>query len=545
MISRQQWPPQWQIVTLGELSKLVQYGCNVEADENGTGPVFIRISDIDDSGNLIQGIRKRVKHYDESLIKYILRPGDIVIARSGSIGRPYLYRETDGPAVFASYLIRFELDTDWVSPEYLMFYLRSQFFLQYLERIGHSVAQPNVNSKELSACKIPLPPRAEQERIVAILKKVDEIRQQRRDSLQAYMELKRLLFKETFSLSRPTKTIKLGDITEFATSGSRDWSRFYSSSETDPVFIRVQNIKNGRLDFSDIAHVTPHVSSETERARLQPKDIVVSITGTIGLAAVVPDDIGEGYVSQHVALVRTDGSIPRKFLVEYINRTDGGQQQIMKSNYGQTKPGLNLNQIRDLRIPVYGDEAVTYFLNALEKAETLGNAAKEHYMSLGRLYNEILTTAFDGDLTASWREAHLQELQVAAHRRDEALGIKRNVVTIKEFAPEHRPWMMQTERMWLKDQMSELQYEVWSAMRKWKGTVIPSERLDEFMKTWPTEHLENAKEQVLRALNQLAGLGLIAKIAVPNEDGEYLTGFRGFREEEFSRSTDLEVLGET
>jgi hypothetical protein len=43
----------------------------------------------------------------------------------------------------------------------------------------------------------------------------------------------------------------------------------------------------------------------------------------------------------------------------------------------------------------------------------------------------------------------------------------------------------------------------------------------------------------------LAGLGLIAKITIPNEDGEYVTGYRGFREEEFSGMADLEALEET
>ena len=50
-------------------------------------------------------------------------------------------------------------------------------------------------------------------------------------------------------------------------------------------------------------------------------------------------------------------------------------------------------------------------------------------------------------------------------------------------------------------------------------------------------------DQVLRALDQLAGLGLVACVSLPNETGEYVSGYRTLREDELSRDDDLERLG--
>lgn len=56
------------------------------------------------------------------------------------------------------------------------------------------------------------------------------------------------------------------------------------------------------------------------------------------------------------------------------------------------------------------------------------------------------------------------------------------------------------------------------------------------------EHLENEHDTIVRGLNQLAGMGLIAKIAVPNPEGEYVTGYRGLRQGELSKNDDIQIL---
>jgi len=118
--------------------------------------------------------------------------------------------------------------------------------------------------------------------------------------------------------------------------------------------------------------------------------------------------------------------------------------------------------------------------------------------------------------------------------------------SIKEYAPKARSWQYQHERRCLKNQLSELHGDILTSMQEWKGTFIPSQDMDEFREQFPIGDLENPDDQILRALNQLAGIGLIAKINIPSINGDYVTAFRGFFEEEFSKESDIEALkGET
>jgi type I restriction enzyme S subunit len=87
------------------------------------------------------------------------------------------------------------------------------------------------------------------------------------------------------------------------TSGSRGWAKYYSDS--GPLFIRAQDINTDRLRFDGIAHVKPPQNSEGSRTRVQVADLLVTVTGAnVTKTALVDLDLGEAYVSQHVALVR-------------------------------------------------------------------------------------------------------------------------------------------------------------------------------------------------------------------------------------------------
>jgi hypothetical protein len=56
--------------------------------------------------------------------------------------------------------------------------------------------------------------------------------------------------------------------------------------------------------------------------------------------------------------------------------------------------------------------------------------------------------------------------------------------------------------------------------------------------------LDNTNAYILRALDQLAGLGLVVKVSVPNQQGEYVTDYRSLREDELSHIADGQSLAE-
>lgn len=97
---------------------------------------------------------------------------------------------------------------------------------------------------------------------------------------------------------------RLGKVALLITSGSRDWARYYA--DEGAIFLRMGNLSrnNYHLRLKSIQHVKPPKNSEGNRTRLEPMDILVSITGEVGNLGLVPDGLGEAYINQHTALVR-------------------------------------------------------------------------------------------------------------------------------------------------------------------------------------------------------------------------------------------------
>lgn len=92
---------------------------------------------------------------------------------------------------------------------------------------------------------------------------------------------------------------------------------------------------------------------ESERTKAQRGDVLLTITGSrIGRVAPVPSDVGAAYVSQHVAILRPTDELLPDYLSVFLSLRRGGQFQIARCQYGQTKPGLNLEQIRNFQVAI-------------------------------------------------------------------------------------------------------------------------------------------------------------------------------------------------
>lgn len=155
---------------------------------------------------------------------------------------------------------------------------------------------------------------------------------------------------EETSLPKSWALASYRNLTSLVTSGSRGWKEFYSGSGS--IFVRTQNIKTDRLVLDDIAYVSLPDSVEGLRAQIKKNDILITITGAnVTKAARVEDDISEAYVSQHIALTRPRWPDMSPWLHLCFIAPGAARGKLEALAYGD-KPGLNLNNIRDLVFPI-------------------------------------------------------------------------------------------------------------------------------------------------------------------------------------------------
>jgi len=169
--SREWWfgpiPREWVALPLKHLCKRVSlYGANIPADAyEQTGVRFLRTSDIHDDGALEN---EGVYVSPELVSEHLLEDGDLLISRSGTVGRAFVYRSEHGPCSYAGYLVRYVL-RDAESPRWLFYVTKSQGFQQWLSASAIEATIGNVNGEKYANLTLPVPPTSQRKSIADYL----------------------------------------------------------------------------------------------------------------------------------------------------------------------------------------------------------------------------------------------------------------------------------------------------------------------------------------------------------------------------------------
>ena len=143
------------------------YGANVKSVDIQSDVRYIRITDINEDGTLNEDFVSAEKVEE----KYLLKENDFLIARSGNtVGKTFLYKNKNGKAIFAGYLVKYELNLDKVIPDYIFYYTKSRLFKNWIKSNQRIAGQPNINGQEYLYSPIVLPPISVQSEIVKKVK---------------------------------------------------------------------------------------------------------------------------------------------------------------------------------------------------------------------------------------------------------------------------------------------------------------------------------------------------------------------------------------
>jgi len=155
--------PAWPLVKLGEVATL-EYGHNESGKDKGDTR-FVRITDISDDGDLLNDDPKFITLSKESQ-PYLLKKGDVVVARTGATYGKTLYFESDIRSVFAGYLIRFHFEKSKIVNKYFFYFSLTQHYQNQKEKLVTGGGQPQFNAPAIKQINIPLPDIKSQERII-------------------------------------------------------------------------------------------------------------------------------------------------------------------------------------------------------------------------------------------------------------------------------------------------------------------------------------------------------------------------------------------
>ncbi|HEZ7991260.1 MAG TPA: restriction endonuclease subunit S [Ruminococcus sp.] len=285
------------------------------------------------------------------------------------------------------------------SNKFLCYYLNSFNFKGYVS----GTTRLKLTQASMKQIMVPVPPLEEQHRIVT---RIEELFSQLDSGIETLKKTKEQLkvyrqavLKEAFAHIDEYNIIR--NMSSLVTSGSRGWAKYYSNSGAK--FVRIGNLTRTGIDidFKDTQFVELPDKAEGVRSKLLPNDVLVSITADLGSIALVPDNIDEAYINQHIALVRFNNPNQGKFMAYYL-RSDYGQKELLKNKRGAGKLGLGLDDIRDSRVPIVTDDMASSVVAEIESrlsvCDSIEKTIDTALQEAEALRQSILKQAFEGGL---------------------------------------------------------------------------------------------------------------------------------------------------
>ena len=184
---------------MGDMASSFEYGLNAAAKAYDGENKYIRITDIDD--NTHKFLTDSLTSPDIDLTgadNYKLTEGDILFARTGaSVGKSYIYRNSDGLVYYAGFLIRARINEEY-DKEFVFQNTLTDRYNKYIAVTSQRSGQPGVNAQEYAEFEIKVPKKEEQTKIGTYFRNLDHLITLHQRKCDETKQLKKFMLQKMF-----------------------------------------------------------------------------------------------------------------------------------------------------------------------------------------------------------------------------------------------------------------------------------------------------------------------------------------------------------
>jgi type I restriction enzyme S subunit len=398
------FPKGWIKIQLGEITSKPQYGWTSKSSEVGNIK-YLRTTDLT-KGNVNWATVPFCESEPDDIEKYKILDNDILISRAGSVGYSFRVNQVPENVIFASYLIRFK--SIIVESKYIEYYLKSPSYWKDISGVSAGIAVQNINASKLSELNLPLPPLAEQKRIVAKLDAVFGHIETLKTRLSRIPELlknfRQQVLTQAVTGKLENKRFELKPFGDFNVEiqtgpfGSALHKHDYIEGGT-PV-INPSHIKDGKI-YPDISVTVDTIkANELGRWLLQEGDVIIGRRGEMGRAAKYNSK--ENMICGTGSLViKKSSDINSDFLSLYL-RSPFTINFLESNSVGSTMVNLNQKIVKSLPFPILTVQQQNIVVEHVESLFAAADAIEAQYHSLKQkidaLPQAVLAKAFRGEL---------------------------------------------------------------------------------------------------------------------------------------------------
>ena len=205
---------------------------------------------------------------------------------------------------------------------------------------------------------------------------------------------------------------KLGDLCSVVTKGTTPTSLGMQFEDKGIPFLRIQNLSNSTVTLDDVLFISDETHDALKRSKIKAGDFLITIAGTIGRVAIVPDSFPEANCNQAVAILRFDKKrLSPRFLLHWLNTNDA-VKQISGKKVTATISNLSLGQIKDLEIPLPPLEEQNRIAAILDKADAIRRKRQQAIQHADDFLRAVFLEMFGDPVTnpKEWDEIVLKQI---------------------------------------------------------------------------------------------------------------------------------------
>lgn len=441
-------PSSWQSKRLKfTLSSRLKYGANEAAElDDRSLPRYIRITDIDDKGNLREDTFRSIPF--EIANEYLLQDGDLLLARSGAtVGKSYFFKGNWGQAAYAGYLIRARFGK-LIHKKFAHYFFSSDSYWSWLKSVFIQSTIQNVSAEKYSDIVVPIPTLPEQQTIAKFLDyktaQIDSLIE-KKEQLLKFLEEKRI------ALITNAVTGRIPSLREgkkgWADSGipwlgeiPKHWKvkklkyvtkcnvdSLNESTEPDYLF---QYVDISSVDYlkgiKEKTEVTFENAPSRARRKVQTGDTIISTVRTyLKAIALIEKDASSTIASTGFAVIHPLDSLNNKFAYYFI-QSIGFVETVSAFSKGVSYPAIDSTELITIPIVVPPLREQENIVTCLDKEflqiDQLSAKVTEAIEKLKEYRTSLITSAVTGKIDLrNWQ--HPATACTVQSQSDEAEGV--------------------------------------------------------------------------------------------------------------------------
>lgn len=399
-----------RVATIGDIAGVFNGKTPSKSEKRDQGLPILKIKDVTENG-IFKGshgsfvdegfykrhAKKRI-HKGDTLILNAAHNADYVGSKQFRA-----CEDVDGIIATGEWLI-VRPSTDLACSSYVNHWLASD---EAKFRIRDLVKGIHLYPKDVARLKIPLPPLEEQKRIAAILDKADAVRRKRQQAIDLTDQLLRSVFLDMFGdpQARGWDMATIEDLA-FKEKGSIRTGPFGSqllhSEFTDQgvAVLGIDNAVENRFRWAKLRFISEEKYQQLKRYTVKPGDLIITIMGTCGRTAIVPDNCPIAINTKHLCCITLNKDIcTPEFLHSYFLMHPISRKYLSQTAKGAVMDGLNMGLIKEMPVfvpPIEEQKKYSMICKSLE-------SNKEKFQSMCRKTDKLLGSltqrAFRGELT--------------------------------------------------------------------------------------------------------------------------------------------------